>query len=161
MKLTCDLCGGALQMTPGGGLAHCVNCGLEYSQERLQEKLQSAAPVTPAAPVSPAAPYVPVEQPARPRMRTLHLKRKFNLSGCAAKVAVYLDGVQCAVLGARGQADVPIAEGAHVIQVQVVGVTVTQLKPISFLVRDRDVTGTFYVKQQAFTGDWAFDITEN
>ena len=57
MKLTCDLCGGALQMNLGGQDATCKSCGLVYSLARLQEKLGigGAAPSkTPEAPTKPA-----------------------------------------------------------------------------------------------------------
>ncbi len=39
MKLTCDLCGGTLQMNSGGMDASCTGCGLNYPLERLREKL--------------------------------------------------------------------------------------------------------------------------
>lgn len=39
MKLTCDLCGGALQINLGGQGATCTNCGLGYTMDRLKEKL--------------------------------------------------------------------------------------------------------------------------
>ena len=39
MKLTCDLCGGTLQVNPGGQGATCSTCGLGYTMERLREKL--------------------------------------------------------------------------------------------------------------------------
>jgi uncharacterized Zn finger protein (UPF0148 family) len=38
-KLTCDICGGKL-VVKSGGIAVCDNCGMEYSPERLKEKLQ-------------------------------------------------------------------------------------------------------------------------
>lgn len=44
MKLTCDLCGGSLQMNLGGQSATCTCCGLGYSMERLREKLNSQNP---------------------------------------------------------------------------------------------------------------------
>ena len=39
MKLTCDLCGGALQMTKDGQSAVCTQCGIAYPMERLREGL--------------------------------------------------------------------------------------------------------------------------
>ncbi|MBE6982048.1 MAG: hypothetical protein E7437_07010 [Ruminococcaceae bacterium] len=44
MKLTCDLCGGNLQVEAGGTGASCVSCGLTYSMERLREKMQPSQP---------------------------------------------------------------------------------------------------------------------
>lgn len=40
MKLTCDLCGGTLQMNAGGQGATCMVCGLGYSMDRLREMLR-------------------------------------------------------------------------------------------------------------------------
>ena len=52
MKLTCDLCGGTLQINMNGQSASCTNCGLGYTMEYLRGKLQgkvvqqvSSAPV--------------------------------------------------------------------------------------------------------------------
>ena len=36
MKLTCDVCGHELRPNAGGAI--CPNCGMEYGQDRLQEK---------------------------------------------------------------------------------------------------------------------------
>lgn len=44
MKLTCDLCGGTLQMNLNGQGATCTNCGLTYPIERLREMLNNKAP---------------------------------------------------------------------------------------------------------------------
>ena len=38
-KLTCDLCGGTLEINKGGKGATCIECGLTYSMEHLREKL--------------------------------------------------------------------------------------------------------------------------
>lgn len=60
MKITCDLCGGALQINLGGKGATCMTCGLGYTMERLREKLNqnTATPVTPVVP-TPVTPVVP------------------------------------------------------------------------------------------------------
>lgn len=39
MKIQCDLCKGTLEMEAGGKRAKCVNCGMSYSWERIQEML--------------------------------------------------------------------------------------------------------------------------
>lgn len=47
--LTCDVCGGALTMQAGGTTAVCSVCGMQYSVERLREKVgakRSAKPST-------------------------------------------------------------------------------------------------------------------
>lgn len=36
MKLTCDLCGGAIRTDSGRGV--CTHCGIEYGPDRLREK---------------------------------------------------------------------------------------------------------------------------
>lgn len=44
MKLTCDLCGGVLEMRDGRTSAVCCNCGMEYGEDRLREKLSEIQP---------------------------------------------------------------------------------------------------------------------
>lgn len=39
-KLCCDICGGTLVMQPGGRTAVCDSCGMQYSVERVREKVQ-------------------------------------------------------------------------------------------------------------------------
>ena len=39
-KLCCDICGGALMMQSGGQTAICDSCGMQYSVERVREKVQ-------------------------------------------------------------------------------------------------------------------------
>lgn len=151
MKLTCDLCGGELQMNLGGQSACCTNCGLEYSKERLLEMLKGGTQADPE-PVEEPAP-----KPAEPKLRKLYLKRKFNLSGCAAKAGIYLDGQLCAVLTARGEACVPISEGDHEISVRI-GVFV--LDSMKVTVTDRDICGLLYLNQKAITADWVFEISQ-
>lgn len=151
MKLICDLCGGELQMKTGGQSACCINCGLEYSKERLLEMLKGGTPADP----NPVA--EPVQKPVESQMRNLFLKRKFNLSGCAAKAAIYLDGQLCAVLTARGEACVPVSEGEHEISVRI-GVFV--LESLKFTVTDRDLCGLLYLKQKAITAEWVFEVSQ-
>ena len=156
MKLTCDLCGGELQMLAGGQQAQCVDCGLEYPKERLLEKIKK--PVTDTIATEPAA---PVAAPAQ-QMYKLFLKRKFNLSACAAKAVVYLDRQKCAILGARSEVFVPISRGDHEIVIQIAQATgIVAMKPVHFRVEDRDVYGLFYLKQSAFSAQWAFELKEH
>ena len=58
MKLTCDLCGGTLQMNAGGKDASCKNCGLCYPMDVLREKLGLCAAAKSPEPVKPAEPEV-------------------------------------------------------------------------------------------------------
>ena len=59
MAITCDLCGGTIEMKTGGN-AVCTSCGMTYSMESLREKLkggQSNLPVsTPAQPATTSSP---------------------------------------------------------------------------------------------------------
>lgn len=151
MKLTCDLCGGALEMDASGQKASCVNCGMEYTKERLMEKLNENK----GGKASAEAPD------SKPIMHNLFLKRKFNLSGCIAKVEVILDGKRCAILGSRGEACVPVSEGEHEIFVRVVGPVITELQKQKFCVKDQDVYGLFYLRQTAFSGTWMFELRDH
>lgn len=40
-KITCDLCGGTLQIDAGGQSASCMDCGMPHSIERVREKLKT------------------------------------------------------------------------------------------------------------------------
>lgn len=42
-EMKCDLCGGRI-VVGLGGVARCQNCDMEYSQDRVQEKLHEAHP---------------------------------------------------------------------------------------------------------------------
>ena len=58
MKITCDLCGGMLQINSGGQGATCENCGIGYTMARLREKLneqQNPPKTVDPQPVSSAA----------------------------------------------------------------------------------------------------------
>lgn len=51
MKLTCDLCGGDIRTNSGRGV--CTHCGIEYGQDRLQEKIaQQRLTATPPRPTA-------------------------------------------------------------------------------------------------------------
>lgn len=62
MKLTCELCGGALQMNLGGQGATCTTCGLAYPMERLREMLTGKTPVV----QDPPKPEPPKPVPPKP-----------------------------------------------------------------------------------------------
>lgn len=47
MKLTCDLCGGELEVNTARQGAVCRSCGLTYSPERLKEKQAAQPPIKP------------------------------------------------------------------------------------------------------------------
>lgn len=71
MKLTCDLCGGALQRKPGGAV--CENCGLEYGPDRLQEKMAQQKP----ADTKPIRKDPPV--PKKPTAAELKVQKKMKI----------------------------------------------------------------------------------
>lgn len=41
MKLKCDICGGLLEMDASLAFAKCEFCGMKYSKESLQAKVQN------------------------------------------------------------------------------------------------------------------------
>ena len=68
MKITCDLCGGALQINLGGQGATCTNCGLSYTMDRLREKLTGETPVRSEPPKPVDKIYdVPVRESVEPQ----------------------------------------------------------------------------------------------
>ena len=74
MKLTCDLCGSELEVKASGAV--CRNCGLEYGEDRLREKMAEQKPVPdPKPPVrkDPPAPKKPTaaEQKAQKKMKIM------------------------------------------------------------------------------------------
>ena len=67
MKLTCELCGGTLQMNLGGNGATCTTCGLIYPIERLREILNTPVQQKEPPKTAPKTPKkqkpVPEEEP--------------------------------------------------------------------------------------------------
>lgn len=64
MKITCDLCGGSLQINVGGQGATCLSCGLTYPMERLREMLTGNTAVKPEPPKpEPPKPIPPKPEP--------------------------------------------------------------------------------------------------
>jgi hypothetical protein len=122
---------------------------MTYSKERLLQKLNGGEPGEPVT-------AEPVQQPAEPKIHNLYLKRKFNLSGCLAKAAIYLDGQLCAVLTSRGEACVPVTEGEHEAAVRIGNFVLESLK---FTVKDGDLLGLLYLDQKAFTAQFVFEIS--
>ena len=74
MKLTCELCGGSLQMNLGGQGATCRECGLTYPMERLREMLNGNAAVKPAPPKpTPPKPAPPTPVPPKPDDKKVYI----------------------------------------------------------------------------------------
>lgn len=93
MKLTCDLCGGELQINSGGKSATCANCGLGYTMERLREKLNdNNTPVDPPQPV-------PVEpEPVQPEpvvLTVLAAKKRPGMAWGRADCVVQQGTIEC------------------------------------------------------------------
>ena len=125
MKLTCDLCGGVLQMNAGGKDATCKTCGLCYSIDLLREKLGLGATAKPqekpVAPVvetpvveppvveTPVAPVVAapvVETPVEPVVETPVAEESF-----AMQVARYANGC---LEGTVTQGSIGIGESVYI-----------------------------------------------
>ena len=177
MKLTCDICGGTLQMNSGGTGATCVNCGMTYSVDRLREKLGGPADI-------PDATYTPMENSPEQMpqeetiydatnygknvsasgsapLRTLRITRKRSF--ILFKAAVFIDGQQCAVLEKSGQViEIPVAPGLHRISFRVAtanGITEAD-NAWTFHVSERDWYGVFYMQRSAFGASCKFDMHE-
>lgn len=164
MKLTCDLCGGELQMNAGGQDATCLNCGLTYSIERLKEKMAASGETAPQTPAAEAETIYnctdyKVVAPESGRMLRIQSKRSFILFTAEA----YLDGEACAVLKNTGStAEVPVAQGEHEISFRIATAAGTDaLGPVRFCVGDRDWNGVFYLHRGAFRVDQKFDMWED
>ena len=147
MKLTCDLCGGALQMDKDGQSAVCTQCGIAYPMERLREKLGAQ----PAGAASTQAETARVLRILRKRTTVLF------------KAVVLLDGEVCAELGKPGSVtEIPVAPGAHEISFRVATAAgVTEMDALRFQVGSRDLRGVFALKRGAFRAGFTFELQED
>ena len=154
MKLTCDVCGGELQMTIGGQSAVCVNCGITYTVERLREKLD----IQPSD--SANSDHRDPETDQSVTTRYLRIKRKVDLFVC--KAAVIIDGQQCAILENPGKETViPISQGTHRIFIRVASASgITDMDELTFQVKDHDWYGEFRLHRGAFKASYKFDFQE-
>ena len=164
MKLTCDLCGGELQMNLDGQGAVCVNCGMTYSVEHLRKKLK-AQPVKAEKPDVihpeqdiPAAQWEKVD-PAP--VRQLYIKRKVDLL-VLSKVVVILDGQQVGTLAGQGKVSaIPVSQGLHKIIFRMVdGSGITDMDEMTFRVGDYDWYGEFGLHRGAFKAEYRFEMRE-
>lgn len=162
MKLTCDLCGGELEMKAGGQGAICTTCGLTYSMESLKEKLATSGETntqtsnTEEEPIYDCKEYEVIS--AEPK-RMLRLQSKRSLTLFTAKA--YLDGEPCAVLKPGGTAQIPISQGEHEIAFQIATTGLDTLGPTTFRVGDKDLNGLLYLQRGAFSAHYKFDIWED
>lgn len=163
MKLTCDICGGELEMKAGEQGAICKTCGIAYSVESLKEKLAASdgvkvqTPDTEEEPIYDCKEYeVLTPEPER----VLRLKSKRSLTLFAAQV--YLDGEPCAVLKKPGStAEIPISQGEHEIAFQIATASMDELGPMTFRVGDKDWNGVLYLQRGALRAQYKFDMWED
>lgn len=163
MKLTCDLCGGTLQMNTDGKGAVCTNCGLTYPIETLRQKmgLQNATAASDGAAAGEAsARWEPVTQESV--MRELIIERKFDIAGSAYGAVIFVDGVECATLGAKGTVSIPVSEGGHDVWVIVTyrGKANVTLDKVHFQVGRNNWYGLFRLRRTAWKALWSLELVE-
>jgi len=158
MKLTCDVCGGELQMASGGQSALCVNCGITYSIDRLREKLGVKTDDSVSGTNQTQSTQNGLDTPAPTHY--LRIKRKVDLFVC--KAAVIIDGQQCAILENPGKETViPISAGTHKVFIRVASAAgITDMDELTFCVNDRDWYGEFWLHRGAFKATYKFDLKE-
>lgn len=158
MKLTCDVCGGELQMAFGGQSALCVNCGITYSIDRLREKLGVKNDDSANGANHTQFTQNSSDDPAPTHY--LRIKRKVDLFVC--KAAVIIDGQQCAILENPGKETViPISAGTHKVFIRVASAAgITDMDELTFRVNDRDWYGEFWLHRGAFKATYKFDLKE-
>ena len=165
MKLTCDLCGGELQMNLDGKGATCSNCGMTYSLEHLRKKLgaQSAESekTDSVTDIEQDTPEVKWEKVDSAPVRQLFIKRKVDLL-MLSTVAVILDGEQVGILAGQGKTSaIPVSQGLHTITFRAVdGSGVTDMDEMTFCVGDHDWYGEFWLHRGAFKAEYRFEMRE-
>lgn len=180
MKLTCDICGGELQMNPAGTGASCTRCGMTYSVERLRKKLESGASIQTQHPETSAGEIlydvqtyekVPDSQEEKiydspvyeqvPAQRTLRILRKPVVLHLF-KAVVILDGSQTIPLGKGNTVlSIPVTPGEHTILVKIAnGSGLSDVGPINFRVDQRDWEGQLYAVRGAWDFTWRLELWE-
>lgn len=95
MKLTCDLCGGALVPKDDGAV--CSVCGIEYGEKRIAEKEAAAQPpvktppqvqVNPQPPVTPQVQVAPNMTPEQDTSAEKYQKRMKKMRTTLVIIAV-------------------------------------------------------------------------
>ena len=174
MKLTCDICGGTLQMMPDNQSAVCTNCGVGYPIESLRQKLGMATP--------PQQEYARQPQPdyganyenyqnyqnyqnnqnvaAEQAFRTLTIKRPFDIHLC--KIAAKIDDSETYILEGQGKTTaIPVSVGTHTITFGIAnGTGFTELGPMQFTVSNYDFYGEIKLKRGAFKASYEFNMVE-
>ena len=169
MKLTCDICGGNLQMMPDNQSAVCTNCGVGYPIESLRQKMGMVTP-------PPRQEYARQPQPdcganyqnyqnnqnvaAEQAFRTLTIKRPFDIHLC--KIAAKIDDSETYILEGQGKTTaIPVSVGTHTITFGIAnGTGFTELGPMQFTVSNYDFYGEIKLKRGAFKASYEFNLAE-
>lgn len=117
MKLQCELCGGTLQMEPGGRGAVCTACGLGYTLTRLRELLggTGSAPVpAPAPKPAPVSAPAPAPKPRDPREGAAGDARRTGGFLLTVEDVYTVAGRGVDVLGTVEQGTVAVGDGVAV-----------------------------------------------
>lgn len=116
MKLTCDLCGGVLEMKNGSAV--CQGCGLTYSMETLREKMGQPAPAASTGASTPArsVPAVPSQSlESQYNLIKMHIKNDDRVAAqeiCNKLLAADYNNADawelkvCAAFSGRGEVEV-------------------------------------------------------
>lgn len=163
MKLSCDLCGGELQMNSNGQGAVCGKCGMTYSMEHLRKKIGNHSNESANYNVGAnSEQYEAKWQSAETaQTRQLFIKRKVDLL-LLSKVAVIIDGNQVGVLAGQGKVSaIPVSQGMHTISFRAVdGSGLTKMNEMTFNVTDHDWYGEFWLRRGAFKAEYRFEMRE-
>ncbi len=151
MKLTCDICGGTLQMNPDNQGAACTSCGMAYSLESLRAKVGTASETDCSA--------------AETAVREITITRPFNIIGAPYIIKIMVDEAEAAVFGTKGTLSIPVAEGDH--EVYAIAIHGADNKvfavtdKMSIHVTGKDWYGTVGLRRGAFKAYLELALTEN
>lgn len=169
MILTCDICGGTLQIAPNNQSAVCTNCGVSYPMESLRQKLSMATPPQQGYSQQQAT-QTPLQQPnyganyqnyaPGQAVRTLSIKRPLQLHLC--NIVAKMDNNETYLLQGQGQTTaIPVSVGCHTITFGIQnGAGFTELGPLQFTVGNYDLYGEIKLKRGAFKASYEFNLVE-
>lgn len=165
MKLTCNLCGGELQMNTDRQGATCIACGMNYSMESLRQQLNSSpqSPVQTDAAVSAYAQSEPAT--FQTPMQELIISRKFDLQALRYVVTIVVDGEEVAIFGPKGgEVSIPVSQGDHDVYAIVKRdnkVVDSVLDTFHIHVGDHNWCGEFRVRRTAWNAFWELSLAED
>lgn len=165
MKLTCDLCGNALQMNADRQGATCTGCGMNYTLESLRQTLKTQ----PQSSGEPGCVFIDTP-PVQPEFaqscvqQELIINRKFDLQAMLYMIIIIVDGVEVAQLSPRGgEVNIPLSPGEH----QVYAIVKRQNKveqvmdTLTFTVDQHNWCALFHVRRTAWNAYWQLDLVED